>query len=285
MKKDYTNNEVIHIKNGEVEYLKFNALKEFENKIECIVTLRHGGISEGVYNSLNFRTAGLDKKENVLKNLNIICNKINIDVDGVCKGTQAHTDNILVLDENNMNEYEFELCNSEEVDGYITTSNKLTTIITTADCNAIVIYDPVRNVVANLHSGWKGTVKKIYLKAIDKMEKEFNSNINDLIVCVSPAVLDCCFSSEEEQFKKIFTDVWEEESEYIYYEKENPKRFHISLPYVITKDLIKIGIKKENIHFSNICTCCNEEDFYSYRKRTQRKDIDYGVMATIVKLR
>ena len=116
------------------------------------------------------------------------------------------------------------------------------------------------------------------------MKELFGTNPQDLIICVSPSVLKCCFSSEDENFKKIFTDIWHYEEEYITYEKENLKRFHIDLPYVITKDLINVGVKEENIHFANICTCCNDKHFYSYRSKTQKGEEDYGCMATIVKI-
>lgn len=285
MKKDYTNNEVEHIKCKRIEYLKFKALEKFKDKIDVKVFLRHGGVSEGIFNSLNVRIAGKDLRENVIENVNRIANIFNLDRNDICKGTQAHTDNILHLDENNMKEYAFDRINEDEVDGYVTGSNKLATLVTTADCNAIVIYDPVNNVVANIHSGWKGTIKRIYLKALDKMKENFNTNPKDVIVCVSPAVLSCCFSSEDETFKNQFVDIWGDEENYIYYEKDNEKRFHIDLSYVITKDLIDAGVKEENIHFAKICTCCNQEDFYSYRYKTMNKEEDYGCFATVAKLK
>ena len=282
-KINFSNNEVTHVHEGNVQYLTFNALKKYEDKLIAVVTLRHGGVSEGVYKSLNFRMAGRDKKENVIQNLNIICEKINLNPKEVYKGRQAHTDNVIYLTDKNKEAYAFELNNQEAVDGYITDAG-ITSLVTTADCNAVIIYDTKNNKVANVHSGWKGTTKRIYIKAIDKMKELFGTNPKDIIVCVSPAVLSCCFSSEDENFKKIFTDIWEDEKEYITENIDNPKRFHIDLPYVITKDLIEAGVKKENIHFAGICTCCNDEHFYSYRSKTQKKEEDYGCMATIVKV-
>lgn len=280
---DFSNEQVTHVKNDKVEYLTFKSLEKYSDKITAVVTLKHGGISEGVFNSLNFRMAGSDKKENVLENLNIICDKLNLNADEVYKARQDHTDNILYLTDENKEEYNFKKVNNEPIDGYITGSG-IATLVTTADCNAIIIYDTKNNKVANIHSGWKGTTKRIYIKAIEKMKELFGTNPQDLIICVSPSVLQCCFSSEDENFKKIFTDIWPYEKEYITYEKENPKRFHIDLPYVITKDLVNIGVKEENIHFANICTCCNDEHFYSYRSKTQKGEDDYGCMATIVKI-
>lgn len=281
---DFSNKQVTHVRNDKVEYLTFKALEEYSDKITAVVTLRHGGVSKGVFNSLNFRMAGTDKKENVIQNLNIICDKLNLNADEVYKARQEHTDNILYLTDENKEEYKFKNINDEPIDGYIMGSG-ITTLVTTADCNAIIIYDTKNNKVANVHSGWKGTTKRIYIKAIDEMQHLFGTNPKDLIICVSPSVLKCCFSSEDENFKKIFTDIWPYEKEYITYEKENPKRFHINLTYVITKDLINIGVKEENIHFANICTCCNDKHFYSYRAKTQRGEEDYGCMATIVNIK
>ena len=69
---DFNNNDIIHIKNGKVEYLKFRILEKYSDKLLHLITLRHGGVSAGVYNSLNFRSVGKDKYENVDKNLEII---------------------------------------------------------------------------------------------------------------------------------------------------------------------------------------------------------------------
>lgn len=280
---NFSNKEVTHVNSGKLQYLTFNALEKYKDKIIACVTLKHGGVSKGLYNSLNFRLTDGDKRENVLENLNIICNELKINPKEVYKAKQDHTDNILYITKENKEIYAFDLENSEKVDGYIS-GRGITTLVTTADCNAIIIYDSKNNKVANIHSGWKGTTKRVYLKAIEKMKEIFKTNPEDLIICVSPSVLKCCFSSEDENFKKIFTDIWPCEKEYITINKENPLRFHIDLPYVITKDLIEIGVKRENIHFAGICTCCNNENFFSYRSKTQKQEADYGCMATIVKL-
>lgn len=280
---DFSNEQVTHVKKDKIEYLTFKALEKYKDKLLALVTLRHGGVSEDVYGTLNFRMQGVGEKENVIKNLNILCDKIDLKPTEVYKARQDHTDNILYITDENKEKYRFELANDECIDGYIT-DKTIASLVTTADCNAIIIYDTKNNKVANVHSGWKGTTKKIYIKAIEKMQTLFNTNPQDLIVCVSPSVLKCCFSSEDENFKKIFTDIWPEEDKYITTNNENPKRFHIDLSYVITYDLINIGVKEENIHFAGICTCCNNEHFYSYRSKTQKNEKDYGCMATIVKL-
>lgn len=281
---DYNCKEMIHIKDGNVEYLKFKKLEKYNKNINHVITLRHGGVSDYPIESLNFRTVGNDKKENVVRNINIICDKIGIDKENVYKARQNHTSNVLILDESNKNKYLFEKYSNEEFDAYVTNCRNIATLITTADCNPIIIYDPKKNVLSNVHSGWKGTLKKVYLNAIDVMIDRFNSNVEDLIFCIGPSIKKCCFTSKEKEFKEKFTSTWDEEEKYIYYE-EGSDIFHIDLAYVIKEDIIKRGIKKENIAICDICTMCNNNDFYSYRMAIQRNFNDYGTFATIAYLK
>lgn len=284
-KMNYTDDVVTHIKSeGGIEYLKYKCFEKFQN-LNVITTLRHGGYSKGVYNSLNVRTVGNDNIEDVFKNVKKISDTINIKFEDICKASQNHTDDILVLNENNKEKYKYENLNKEYYDAYITNSKNIASLVTTADCNPIIAYDPVNNVICNIHSGWKGTVKKIFLKAVKKMHDEFNSNYEDIVVACGPSIKKCCFSSEDEEFKKIFLDNFKyNEDEYIYYE-DDKKRFHIDLEYLIKKDLINLGILEENIHFANICTMCNHENFYSYRYATSKKQEDYATFATIAYLK
>lgn len=278
MKKNYTDENIVHVINNEIEYLQFKILNKYNLK-HCI-TLRHGGVSKGDFESLNFNMRA-DLKENVMDNLYKVCSCLNIDKNNVFKAHQNHTDNILVLDSNNKESYHIEDILDEDYDAYIVTKKNIATLITTADCNPVIVYDPIKNIVANIHSGWKGTIKKIVIKTCEKLINEFGCNASDLIVCIGPSIKKCCFSSEEESFKKIFTDVWKNEEDYMFYE-DNLKRFHIDLVYLIKKDLEKLGVK--NIIDSNICTVCNSNDFFSYRSATKNKQKNYGLMATIVSL-
>lgn len=282
--KNFSSNYIIHESKNGIEYLKFSALEKYSDKINHCITLRYGGISQFPVDSLNFRIAGNDKKENVIKNLKRVCSVIQVPYESIFKAKQAHTDNILNVTDDIKYEYKFENVSSKEYDGYICNEKNIATLVTTADCNPIIIYDPKQNVYANVHSGWKGTIKKIYMKAAKIMHEDYFSNYSDMIVCIGPSIKKCCFSSEDENFKKIFTNIWKEENKYIYYEK-NLKRFHIDLGYVIKSDLLELGIKSENIINPNICTKCNSKEFFSYREATNNNYSDYGTMATIVNLK
>jgi YfiH family protein len=233
--KNYESTDIRHIKNGNVEYLQFKILDKYSDKVKHCITLRHGGMSGEYYSSLNFRILGNDLKDNVFKNLDIISDVVGFT--NIFKGKQDHTDNILVINDSNKDKYLFSLESDEKVDGYICNDKNIATLITTADCNPIIIYDTKNNIIANIHSGWKGTVKQIYLKGIKQMNELFGTKNEDIIVCVGPSINKCCFTSEDKEFIKNFSNIWKNENEYISYDLENRSRFHIDLHYLIKKDL------------------------------------------------
>lgn len=267
-----------------VSYLEFKILDPYKDYIRHGITLRYGGVSPSPYDSLNFRLGGKDSKENVMENVKRICDRLHIPKEQLYKARQAHTDHVLVIHSKNKEKYAYGVFNEELADGYIVKEKGIATMVTTADCNPIILYDPVTQVVANIHSGWKGTIKQIYLKAIELLKQEFSVQPENLIVCIGPSIRKCCFSSEEESFKEKFTQVFENPEKYITYEKENQKRFHIDLIYVITQDLLNVGVKRENIAVADICTRCHHDEFFSYRYALQNHEKDYGLMATIVGL-
>lgn len=272
----YDNEKITHHSCGKIEYLTFKVLDKYSDKIAHGIFLNRGGVSSDIYSSLNFRLLGNDTKENVLENIKRASNSLNIN--GIYKGHQTHSDNILVLTDENKDKYEVSKLNDEPIDSYIHKECNIASLITTADCNPVIIYDPVNNIIANIHSGWAGTVKKISAKTAIKMHDEFGSKYEDLIVCVGPSIQKCCFTTEDEEFTKQFLPLG------LTMEiKEGSKIYHIDLPKNIEQDMIKLGVKSENIILSDICTCCNHDDFYSYRKFKKEEIKDYATFGTIVK--
>ena len=280
--KDFTNENIIHVKDGRVEYLKFRILEKYSHKLNHCFALRHGGVSKGLYSSLNFRTAGKDSKQNIIQNLDILCKSIEVNPNDVYKAHQYHTDRVEIINNQNKEKYRFHKFCVEDIDGYITNQKNIATLITTADCNPIILYDPIKNVVSNVHSGWKGTVKQIYLKAAMKMHDVFNCSYKDIIVCVGPSIKKCCWLSQDLKLKELFKTIWPYTNEYI--ENKENGYFGVDFPYVIKKDLIDLGLVRDNIVLSNICTCCNADSFFSYRYTTQNHQAEYGTEATITEL-
>ena len=230
---------------------------------------------------MNFRTLGQDKLENVIGNLDKV--RKSVGFSKVHKATQAHTDKVMIINDENEVEYEFSKLNKQECDGYIVDKPGIATLITTADCNPIIILDKKNRVVANVHAGWKGVINRIYINAINLMQEKYNTNIEDLVICIGPSIRKCCFTSQEESFKEKFTSVFNYSKDYLEYD-EDGVTFHIDLIEILKHEFGVIGVREEQIHVAPICTRCSNEDFFSFRYAKQNNYKDYGTMATIVEL-
>ena len=165
---------------------------------------------------------------------------------------QVHDKNIRIINEASIN-------NVEDYDGLITNVPGKVLCTCYADCVPLLFFDTANNVVASVHSGWKGTIKLIGQETVLKMKHEYNSKPEDILVGIGPSIGPCCFEVQEDtydQFRrklpigafedegKLFVDLWN------------------SNIYMLTQ----IGIKRENIECKGICTSCHSSRFYSYRK-------------------
>jgi len=126
--------------------------------------------------------------------------------------------------------------------------------IQVADCQPILLWDPVRQVAANVHSGWRGSVQNIPGLTVAVMQERFNCNAKDMLAAIGPSLGPCC-------------------SEFVHYRTEIPQRFWRYKDaadrfdfWAITCDQLQTaGIDPVNIACSGICTRCSTDRFFSYR--------------------
>ncbi len=259
---DLSNEYVIHIKKDGVEYLQFKKLLEYSDKINHAYsvgldrnfrTIRDGGLEQEEYN----------KSVNDYKQLcqSIECNYINI-----VKPNQRHTNVVkIVNDKINIDAPDFGMEQYNATDGVITNKNNIVLATTNADCIIILLYDPEKNVIANVHSGWKGTLHRIIVNAIRMMCNEFGCKPENIIACMCPSIRKCHFEVEQdvkdlymEEFKDIDSNDWIEET-------IKDKKWHIDTIFINRIMLQREGLKEENIVDSGICSVCNSNLLHSYR--------------------
>ena len=151
--------------------------------------------------------------------------------------------------------------------------------IATADCQSIILYDKKNEVIGNIHSGWKGTLNKILSNAIKLMIEEYSSNVEDIIVCIGPSILECCFEVDKDVVDMFFNN-FNDIDEFIKLGdiKEDKQKYYIDTMGINKKELINLGVLEENIYLSNICTKCSRDNYYSYRAHGQ----DSGRNVTLV---
>ena len=173
---------------------------------------------------------------------------------------QTHSDIVHILDDNYIN--------SSVGDALITNQPNKPIIIKVADCIPILIYDKDNKVISLVHSGWKGTLKNITIKTIEKMLSTFNSKKENIYVYIYPSIRKCHFEVEEDVYS-LFKD---QISNIDKYTTKLENKYYIDMQSINKDKLIEIGIN--NIIDTNICTYCNHNIYHSYRyNHTDKRNI------------
>jgi len=131
----------------------------------------------------------------------------------------------------------------------------------TADCAPVLLADPQRMIIAAVHAGWRGSLSGIAGKAVGMMIS-CGSKAEDIRVAIGPHIRSCCYSVPDERAEH-FMDKYPEHAEIVINRK---KRWYIDIGNAIINDISQRGIMDENIDKSVICTSCNSDKFYSFRK-------------------
>ena len=183
---------------------------------------------------------------------------------------QIHSDKILKYTLNDKS------IKDEEGDAIITNEKNVIIGVFTADCVPIILIDEEKEVIAAVHSGWKGTFESITLKTIEKMKKEFNTNEINIKAYIGPHIKKCCYEvSEELKFK--FIDKKKTINKEELFDENN-----LNLEECIIDDLKTAGVQDYNINSLNLCTYCSEDiKLHSYRK----SEGSYGRMFSFIMIR
>lgn len=277
---DLSNRNVIHIKKGDTEFLQFRKLIEYKDVINHAYSLG---------TKLNFRTSTINKEklpeqeyEAAIKSYKKICSSINCNYINLVKTNQEHTNCIKIVEKKiKTAEPDFNLEKYYKTDGLITNQKNIILSTTNADCILLLFFDPVKKVIANTHSGWKGTIQRIAVKTVEKMIKEFECNPKDIICCICPSIRKCHFEVEKDvkdMFEKEFKDL--ENLNNIIEEKIPNTKWNIDTVLINKMLLEKQGLKKENIIDSGICSVCNSDLIHSYRVEKN----GYGLNTALISL-
>ena len=255
-------NIVYQNKDG-IEYIQFKKLLEYPEITHCY-TMKSN-------NQLNFQIRDRDF-------FNQSCNKIykclELKNPLVVRPYQTHTDNVKVVRK---------IEKLEDTDGIITNKKEIALITTSADCISLLLYDPVKKAIGSIHSGWKGTLKGIIVKAIEKMKNEYKSNPEDIICCICPSIRQCCFEVDED-VKNLFYNKYKDlknidEIIKLGDKKEDKQKYYIDTVKINIELLKNIGLKEKNIIDSNICTMCHSKEFHSYRADGKSFGVNGAIIA------
>ena len=229
------------------KYLQFTKLNEYKNLFHF-------------YTKKPFSLTYEEYKNDKISSINKLNTISSFKIKEFVLADQEHTTNVAKVTLDNLND---DFINT---DGLITNLKDICLLTKTADCQAILLYDPVKNVIGNIHSGWKGTLNKIIVNAINIMTNDYHSNPKDIIACICPSILKCCFEVDEdvvEEFKNNFSNITEDI--YLGEIKDNKQKYYIDTININKKVLLSLGLKEVNIITSDLCTKCYNNLYHSYR--------------------
>ena len=244
--------------------------KKFNNINHCFFS-KNGGVSQGIYSSLNCGLSSNDKKESVLKNLNIVSKKMGLNSENLFTMNQTHSNKVTLI--NDVNKH-IQIINS---DALITKQKNIAISVLTADCVPVLIYDEVNQIIGSIHAGWKGALGGIIentLNEIIKMGK--NSKIN---VAIGP----CIDVSNYEVGNEFYTTFIQEskKNEDFFLPAKKDKFFFDLRKYVNSKFKNFKPHYIENIDFD---TFSENENFFSFRRSKQIGSKDYGRCISVISL-
>lgn len=236
-------------------------------------TTRFGGVSGGIYSSLNLGQSLGDDIVNVKENYNILCNSIGISVDDLIRSKQVHGTDIRIVTENDRGK----LFTNDlpAADGLITNKKTVALIIYTADCVPILLHDPVKSVICAVHAGWRGTAANIAGNAINKMKEFFDCVPDNIKAAIGPCISKCCFETDNDVSDALRNTLGISADSCI--EVYNNK-FRVDLKEANKILLSSVGVKDINI--SDECTCCLSSKYWSHRRSNTKR----GSQASIITL-
>jgi YfiH family protein len=152
-----------------------------------------------------------------------------------------------------------------EGDAAITAQPDLAISVRTADCYPILLADTRNRALAAIHAGWRGTAAHIVFKTLEKMKDEFGTQPADIVAAIGPGIGACCYEVGEEVAREFGFDA----------------RTHLDLMLENRKQLEAAGVPAEKIEALGVCTFCDAERFFSYR----RDQKDAGRMTSYIAIK
>lgn len=260
------NDEMELVKKDKIEVLQFKRLTHL-----------------GVKNAFSLKGLDFMNREGIKEEYNILLHMLEIDEKNLVKPLQRHTDNILIIKNKVKQETpDIQLDYLDGVDGLITNKKNIAIATTSADCLCVVLYDPEKKVIANVHSGWRGTFQKIVPKALVMMQEKFGTVPEKVLAFFMPAIRQCHFEVEEDvmqECKKIFAYTSQlHRIIKIGRILNNVQKYNIDNIYINQLLLEEKGVLRQNMIDSGLCSVCHSEKIHS-----RRADIEkYGLATTIV---
>lgn len=267
-----------------IEYLTFPSL-ENTGLVEHLFSTRTGGVSKGIFATMNLSLSRGDSENDVLENYKRMGKVLGCDVKHMVASHQTHTTNIRRVTSDDIGKGILLSRDYEDIDGLITNEKGIALVTYYADCVPLYFVDKQHQAIGLAHSGWKGTVGQMGACMVKAMKEQFGSQPEQLFAAIGPSICQECYEVSEdvaEAFRELLdSDVAKEALSEIKengcYNRKDGKNREVIVPgkekgkYQLDLWLANLvilrcaGIPLHQIEVTDVCTCHNPEYLFSHR--------------------
>jgi YfiH family protein len=238
-------------------------------------TTRHGGVSGGIYASLNLGLNLGDNPDHVRCNYQLLGAALGFDADRIVLSRQVHGAAVRHVTAADL-QSPFDPV--PEADGLITSDRNVPLFIFTADCVPILLYDPVRGAVGAVHAGWRGTVSDIAGAAVRRMADQLGCRTADIRAAIGPSISRCCYETGGDVADAVEALIGGDAGRFVI---KTGDRYRVDLKGVNSFLLTRAGLCEENIIVSDDCTSCLRCTYWSHRATGGKR----GSQAAVIMLK
>ena len=258
---------VISVKIGEIEYLQADNIQ-----VPHCFTTRLGGVSTGIFDSLNLTLSQGDDPENVVENFRRIGAVLGFAPNDLVNARQIHSG--IVVRVGNENRGNLIVAGASPVcDAMVTNEPGLALYVSTADCTPILLHDPVTGAVGAAHAGWRGTASAIAAKTVEAMVAHFGCDPKDIHASIGPNAGICHFETDADVPNAMLEAFGEEVRPFI---QPKGNKYYVNLKEINALILRRAGV--QNITISHHCTMCRPDLFWSHRITKGQRGAQGGII-------
>jgi len=245
---------------NDIDIFRFDQLSKFKS-ITHFVTGRRKAADK----SFSLSLSSVENVDPIIENRKILAEELQIPIESFVFQQQEHTKNISVVTAKDKGKsfysYENSLANN---DGLITNEKNICLMVMGADCVPILFYDPIKQVIAGAHAGWRGTSKGIAMETVLVMKEQFGCNPDEIFVGIGPSIGPENYEVDMPVYQ-IFAEAFSYSPE-LFKKAKSQGKFMLDLWKANQMQLLSVGIRLENIEISKICTFKNNDQFFSARR-------------------
>ena len=253
---------------GDMEYLTFPLLEE-TGCVKHLFTTRLGGVSQGIFATMNLGFHRGDQPEHVLENYKIVGKALGVSVEDMVTSKQTHTTNIRRVTSKDRGKGIMHPLDYDNVDGLITNEEGIVLATSYADCVPLYFVDPVNKAIGLAHSGWRGTVAQMGLCMVEKMKEQFGSCPKDLVAAIGPSICQECYEVSDDVAEQ-FSETFEGADDRLLY-PAGEGHYRLNLWEANKRVMLDAGVRPEHLQITDLCTCCNPQNLFSHRYSKGRR--------------